>query len=47
MSIYSEIGLSTTEATSATAAASGRNTGTYDLSQADFLSLLTTELAYQ
>mgnify|MGYP002624805567 CR=1 FL=1 len=46
MSIYSDIGLATTEATSAAAAAS-RNTGSYDLSQADFLSLLTTELAYQ
>lgn len=46
MSIYSDIGLTTTDATSVTAAG-GRNTGSYDLTQADFLSLLTTELAYQ
>ncbi len=48
MSIYSDIGLSTVSATSAAAASSSRGTtGTYDLTQADFLSLLTTELAYQ
>lgn len=46
MSIYSDIGLTTADATSVTSAG-GRTTGSYDLTQADFLSLLTTELAYQ
>lgn len=46
MSIYSDIGLSTTTATSTAAAASTGSSST-ELTQSDFLSLLTTELAYQ
>ncbi|MGL4206653.1 MAG: flagellar hook assembly protein FlgD [Aeromonadaceae bacterium] len=47
MSIYSNLGLSTNETATAAAAksASAKNSGA--LSQSDFLSLLTTQLAYQ
>ncbi len=47
MSIYSNLGLTTNEAATAAASksASAKNSGT--LSQSDFLSLLTTQLAYQ
>ena len=47
MSIYSDIGLATTTGTSASTTATSNKTGSYDLTQADFLSLLTTELSYQ
>lgn len=47
MSIYTDLGLTTTESASIAAKANTSSTGTYSLSQADFLSLLTTELAYQ
>ncbi len=48
MSIYSDIGLATTTATSSASSSSTTSkTGSYELSQSDFLSLLTTQLAYQ
>lgn len=46
MSIYSDIGLSTTKTTSATSAAAD-SAKSNSLTQSDFLSLLTTQLAYQ
>ena len=47
MSIYSDIGLSTTESVASSASASTKKMGNYNLTQTDFLSLLTTELAFQ
>ena len=47
MSIYSDIGLSTSENVTAATAVSSGKTGSYNLTQTDFLSLLTTELAFQ
>ena len=47
MSIYSDIGLSTAENVTAATAASSGKMGSYNLTQTDFLSLLTTELAFQ
>ncbi len=47
MSIYSDIGLSTSESVAASSAASAKKMGSYNLTQTDFLSLLTTELAFQ
>lgn len=48
MSIYTDIGLTGTGTSSAAhAAAASSKLGSYNLTQADFLSLLTTELAYQ
>lgn len=47
MSIYSDIGLSTTENVAATAAQKASKTGNFNLTQTDFLSLLTTELSFQ
>lgn len=47
MSIYSDIGLTTSSSTSSTSSASSKTTGSDSLSQADFLELLTTQLSYQ
>lgn len=49
MSIYSDIGLSTTPSSTAasTATNSARTTGSSELDQSDFLKLLTTQLSYQ
>ena len=47
MSIYSDIGLSTTESVASSASAATKKMGNYNLTQTDFLSLLTTELAFQ
>lgn len=46
MSIYSDIGLNTTKTTTAASSAAS-STKSNSLSQEDFLSLLTTQLAYQ
>jgi flagellar basal-body rod modification protein FlgD len=47
MSIYSDIGLSTSENVTAATAVSSGKMGSYNLTQTDFLSLLITELAFQ
>ena len=48
MSIYSDIGLTTSSKTSSTSSASNsKKTGSDSLSQADFMKLLTTQLSYQ
>ena len=48
MSIYSDIGLTTSSKTSSTSSASSsKTTGSDSLSQADFMKLLTTQLSYQ
>ena len=48
MSIYSDIGLTTSSSTSSTSSASNsKKTGSDSLSQADFMKLLTTQLSYQ
>nr|WP_321242344.1 flagellar hook capping FlgD N-terminal domain-containing protein [uncultured Tolumonas sp.] len=48
MSIYSDIGLSTSSSTSSTSStSSSTKTGSDSLSQADFMKLLTTQLSYQ
>ncbi len=48
MSIYGDIGLTTSSSTSSTSSAnSNKTTGSDSLSQADFMKLLTTQLSYQ
>ncbi|MDD2343377.1 MAG: flagellar hook capping FlgD N-terminal domain-containing protein [Tolumonas sp.] len=48
MSIYSDIGLTTSSSTSSTSStSSSTKTGSDSLSQADFMKLLTTQLSYQ
>lgn len=48
MSIYSDIGLTTSSSsTSSTSSASSKTTGSDSISQADFMKLLTTQLSYQ
>jgi flagellar basal-body rod modification protein FlgD len=47
MSIYSDIGLTTSNSTSSALSSSSSKTGSDSLSQADFMKLLTAQLSYQ